>query len=227
MPRSSTPKRDKADGDRTMTQQARPKKRTSKTSTAKSPNSSIAKASTDPSAIDGGGNAPVAKLSKTEFASKLRAATEGDESQLAFVKATLAKTPELVEAAGNPSAHAEAVWFRRYAGSNLLTREALNLKAEHLKRELLGAQSSPLERLLVDRVVICWLQVSFHDGIEAGSVDRSLRQAEFDMKRQESMHRRYLRAIRTLAEVRRLERPALQVNIAENQVNLGGTVAGP
>ncbi len=210
-----------------MTQQTRPKKRTSMTSTAKSPNSSIAKASTDPSEIDGGARAPVAKLSKTEFASKLRAATEGDEAQLAFVKATLAKTPELVEAAGNPGAHIEAAWARRYAGRDVLTREALKLKAEHLKRELLGAQSSPLERLLVDRVLICWLQVSFHDGIEASPGDRSLHQAEFDMKRQESIQRRYLRAVRTLAEVRRLLRPLVQVNIAQNQVNVGGASVAP
>jgi hypothetical protein len=138
MPRSSTPKRDKLDGESPMTQKARRSTRTSMTSTAKSPNSSVAKASTDPSEVDGGENAPLADLSEIEFAAKFKAATDGDESQLAFVKATLAKAPGLVEAAGSPSAHAEAAVFRRYAGRDLLTREALKVKAEQLKRELLG-----------------------------------------------------------------------------------------
>ena len=140
---------------------------------------------------------------------------------MSFVKATLSNAPALVEAAGNPGAIAENAWVRRYAGADVLTREALKLKSEQLRRELLGPHPSPLERLMVERVVICWLQVSFHDSTEAGAGDRSLRQAEFEMKRQESMQRRYLRAIRTLSEVRRLERPAMQVNIAENQLNVG------
>lgn len=205
-----------------MSQRTSPKKPQSKTSIAKSLNSSIAKASTGQSEIGGVAGAALGKLSKAEFASRFKAATEGDESQLSFIKATLANAPGLIEAAGNAGALAETAWFRRYAGHDVLTREGLKLKAERLKREILGAQSSPLERLLVDRVVICWLQVSFYDGNEAASGDRSIRQAEFDMKRQESMQRRYLRAVRTLAEVRRLERPSVQVNIAENQVNVGG-----
>lgn len=35
-------------------------------------------------------------------------------------------------------------------------------------------------------------------------------------------HKRLLSALKTLAEVRRLMLPTVQVNIAEQQVNLGG-----
>ena len=39
---------------------------------------------------------------------------------------------------------------------------------------------------------------------------------------QDRAHRRYLSAIRTLAQVRRLLTPAVQINVGENQVNVAG-----
>jgi hypothetical protein len=48
----------------------------------------------------------------------------------------------------------------------------------------------------------------------------TLRQAEFHQKRITMAHNRYLSAIRTLAQVRRLGVPAVQVNIGEQQVNV-------
>ncbi len=40
-------------------------------------------------------------------------------------------------------------------------------------------------------------------------------------------HKRYLSAIKTLALVRKLAVPVLQVNIARKQVNVAGAVAAP
>ena len=40
-------------------------------------------------------------------------------------------------------------------------------------------------------------------------------------------HRRYLSAIRTLAQVRKLLVPVVQVNIADRQVNVGAMVPQP
>ena len=50
--------------------------------------------------------------------------------------------------------------------------------------------------------------------------DLTLGQAEFHQKRITKAHNRYLSAIRTLAQVRRLGVPAVQVNIGEQQVNV-------
>ncbi len=50
--------------------------------------------------------------------------------------------------------------------------------------------------------------------------EMSLRQAEFHQKRISMAQNRYLAAIRTLAQVRRLGVPVVQVNIAEQQVNV-------
>jgi hypothetical protein len=49
----------------------------------------------------------------------------------------------------------------------------------------------------------------------------SLRQAEFCQQRLSKAQARYLSAIRTLAQVRRLGVPAVQVNIGQQQVIAG------
>jgi hypothetical protein len=47
----------------------------------------------------------------------------------------------------------------------------------------------------------------------------SLRQAEFWERRLTSVQRRYLRAIETLARVRKVAPKALMVNVAQQQIN--------
>jgi hypothetical protein len=47
-------------------------------------------------------------------------------------------------------------------------------------------------------------------------------EVEFYHRRQDRAARQYLKAMRSLAEVRRLLVPSLQVNIADRQVNIAG-----
>ena len=103
---------------------------------------------------------------------------------------------------------------------NLAFREALNRKLASLREELEGPSPSPTEWLLVDRIVACWLQVQeaeFH-GAQADNYDAP--KANFHLKRQDRAHRRFLSGMKTLATVRKLAVPTLQVNIGDNQVNV-------
>jgi len=70
--------------------------------------------------------------------------------------------------------------------------------------------------------VACWLQVQFADSRAAYFEQHggTLAQGQYWQRMQDRAHRRYLTAIRTLAQVRRLLTPAVQINVAENQVNL-------
>lgn len=83
----------------------------------------------------------------------------------------------------------------------------------------ISPKPTPLERLLVERVVTCWLQL--HDAqlrfIQAESMP--IARAEYLQRSLDRYHRRYLSALKMLAVVRRLALPALQVNIAAKQVN--------
>ena len=54
------------------------------------------------------------------------------------------------------------------------------------------------------RIAACWLQISHADALVAQSREQSLTVAEFAQKRQTMAQARYLAAIKSLAELRRL-----------------------
>ena len=73
----------------------------------------------------------------------------------------------------------------------------------------------------MDRVVLCWFQVNAHDAFCAQRArDFTMVQTEFQERRLDRAHGRYLSAIRTLACVRRLLVAPVQVNIGAQQVNV-------
>jgi len=76
------------------------------------------------------------------------------------------------------------------------------------------------KRLLAERIVLTWLQIQLFEGVYANSVFKSLTIAQdnYHQKRLDQTYRRHLSAIRTLAQIRKLG-PAVQINIAEKQIN--------
>ena len=55
----------------------------------------------------------------------------------------------------------------------------------------------------------------------------TLAQGEYHQRSRNRAHKRYLTSIKTLALIRKLAVPVLQVNIAKKQVNVAGAVAAP
>lgn len=86
--------------------------------------------------------------------------------------------------------------------------------------ELAGPSPTPLERLLVERIVASWLQTYHYDILCAQAGNITIDQGDYMQRRQDRAHKRYLSAIKSLAVVRRLLRPSVQVNIAQQQVNV-------
>jgi hypothetical protein len=131
--------------------------------------------------------------------------------------------PFLVEAMGNLAGQVEATLIGTAAGKNLGFKEALTRKMGHLRRDAAGPDPSPLERLLADRIALCWLTLHDAEVRFAQSKDLTIKQADHWQRRIDSCHRRYLTAIKALATVRKLAVPAVQVNIARKQVNVLNT----
>ena len=94
-------------------------------------------------------------------------------------------------------------------------------EAEVLRKDLLGDDPTPLERLLVDRIVVTWLQVQYCDFNYGVRKDLSVAQSEHASRYQDRVQRRHLAACKALAQVRKLE-VNIQVNIAEKQINVMG-----
>lgn len=150
-------------------------------------------------------------------------AQSGDTSTLPALRKLLER-PEFVGAFGGDLAEqAEQSLIRAAAGDDLAFKEALVRKLGLMRAELAGPTPTPIERLLVERIVACWLQVQDADVRYAqGQKTCTFAQGEYQQRRQDRAHKRYLSAIRTLALVRKLALPVLQVNIARKQVNVAG-----
>jgi hypothetical protein len=108
---------------------------------------------------------------------------------------------------------AQRAWLRRIFPDDAGIQAAVAKQMAELRAELAGPESTALELLLVERVVITWLQLQ---GMESTCASRNLDPAvlaRFEHRRDQA-HRRYLSAIKALAQVRRLRLPAMQVNVA-------------
>jgi hypothetical protein len=101
-----------------------------------------------------------------------------------------------------------------------MLRESIRQNLSRIQTELGGPNPTPIERLLAERTAICWFIVNQYEDTYANAKGWSLDQAGFQHRKIDKAHARFLSAARTLAQVRKLALPTLQLNIARNQVNL-------
>jgi hypothetical protein len=102
-------------------------------------------------------------------------------------------------------------------------RLATIAKLADIEKQLIGENPSPLERLLAERIAMCWLDVQDHELRYANLNSESTHQQfEWRSRMLDRAQKRYLSAIKDLATVRRLNLPIVQLNIGENQVNMVG-----
>jgi hypothetical protein len=142
------------------------------------------------------------------LAQLLKRAEAGDRSVLPQLQRALDSNAALWRGYGDLAAHAEASLAMLAAGPNLLLAESLKRKLAALKAELGGESPSPLERLLVERITATWLQVNYHDGLLAQAAGAGEARLKVLRQQQDAAHRRHLAALKQLAVVRRLLRPA-------------------
>jgi hypothetical protein len=158
--------------------------------------------------------------SRTELRKLVERAQNGDETTVPRIRELL-KSPGVVGTFGGDLAEL-VVWSftKSLSGKDVAFREAVIRKLELLRAELLGDNPTPVERILVERVVACWLQVQAAELRATQSTDTYLKQLDFQQRRMDATNRRFLAAVKTLALVRKLAVPVLQVNIAKKQVNV-------
>jgi hypothetical protein len=138
-----------------------------------------------------------------ELRAALARARRGDRAALPVLRDVLAR-PEFWQTHGDLALHAERAWIDLICGPDLVLAEALGRKTGAMKDELAGPAPTPLERLLVGRIVATWLQVSYESASQAQARDVSLKQAELTSRRLARAHKGLLMAVGTLATVRRL-----------------------
>jgi hypothetical protein len=106
-------------------------------------------------------------------------------------------------------------------GKNKKTAETVRDDLRAFARELSGPDPSPIEATLAETAALCWLALRVAQ-VNADASGLSLKQAAWWQRKVDHCHRRYLSTLKTLATVRKLGVPAIQLNIAREQVNVAG-----
>ena len=151
-------------------------------------------------------------------------AQDGDKEAAVAMRETLDGSPDLAwRLIHGPGKRAElALIDEIIKDGDLASKELLKDQLKSMRIEVAGENPSPLERLLSERVVATWLQVQLFEALYVyGMENEVMRQGDYRQKRLDRSHRRHLSAVRTLAQIRKMG-PAVQINIAEKQINSTG-----
>jgi hypothetical protein len=149
-------------------------------------------------------------------------ANAGDEAAAAALLAACEETPRIWHMLQAVAGLAERAWVALLADDGEpLRRGIVEQELTRKRAEVAGAHPSPLEALLAERVVLCWLAAAHADAQYARKLKTgmSFREGSYYAKRCEQTNRQLLKANESLARVRRLLTP-MQINIGRNQVNV-------
>jgi hypothetical protein len=157
-----------------------------------------------------------AQAAPKTYGAELRALLErgnaGDNSVLPALKKAFDDNPELVAVMGDLVRHAEDALLTLAGGRALTVKEAIRRQVGELRARLSATAASELEKVLIDRVCLSWMAAYYGDldlanhlieGSGAGPA------AQAAQKRLDRAHNRLLAAVKALATVQTLIRPAL------------------
>ena len=144
-----------------------------------------------------------------------------DKGDLVALTAFLNQHPEFWRVYGDLTEQAAGIMLEDMQAPRPMN-ESMQVGMAYMAAELTQPGDGELERLIIGQIVGCWLRLSFVEytygrALVTGTL--TLNQGDFWERRLSAAQRRYLRAIETLARVRRMNLPAMQVNIAAQQVN--------
>jgi len=153
-------------------------------------------------------------------------AEEGDaEAGQELRRAIRESAPEVIARCANIARNYRRMVADTAAGRDPLVKEAIVERARRMAGEIAGENSTPLEALLAERVASLWVLVEAQEALlfawySRENMGRTSPAFVIQMcKIQESTSRRYLAAIKTLAQVRNAQAntPAMrltQINVS-------------
>jgi hypothetical protein len=177
---------------------------------AKSTSNSLASIDEDPSA---------------RFKALVTAVNGGNDNAAKELHELCQAIPALWEQLGGLEQNALDSWKRLIvpgsSNHDAFVRDRISAELARRRKDLCAGDVSPLEVLLINRILSAWLQVMYADSRYAQLQQHQVTFTELDyaQKRLDRAQRQLLRAIQALATVRRLMSPT-QVNIGQNQINI-------
>lgn len=154
----------------------------------------------------------------------LQAATRNEEGSRDKMRALLVQQPHLLQHIGTLTADVEAAILESNFKGSIFPEEAARAEMRAHRDSLSEPRDGALERMLIERIVLGQLALQLGEQTRAAKWRDgiSLDSADFWDRHVSRLHADLLHAIKALAKVRRLRLPAVQVNVAQQQVNVAG-----
>jgi hypothetical protein len=152
-----------------------------------------------------------------ELESLSQKAEKGDkEARRELKRALRASAPQVIARASDIGRRAQHILVRTAAAGDPLVEEALKARLDVMREEIsgeaYGEEPTPLEALLTERVVSCWMLVELLEVLNSAYYVRDLGHKRVDVryfmqmvKILDSAYRRFLASIQALARVRKLQ----------------------
>lgn len=164
-----------------------------------------------------------ARIQELEALSE-RAEADDKEARRELRRAVRESAPEVIARCSNIARTYRRLVADTASGQDPLVKEAIVERARRMAGEIAGENPSPLEVLLAERIASLWVLVEAQEALlfawySRHNPGRTSPVYLLQMcKIQESANRRYFAAIKTLAQVRKLQAntPRLQVNTQIN-----------
>ena len=151
-------------------------------------------------------------------------AQDGDKDALPVLRRVLDEEPRIARFV-DLARDVERSIVKRMSGDDVFSQEAIPRNLKAMREEVAGQNPSPLERLLAERITVCWLELQYFEAIYAQNMGNlTITQGDYHQRRIDKAHRRYLSSIKALVQIRKMG-PAVQINIAEKQINTAGQLS--
>jgi hypothetical protein len=105
-----------------------------------------------------------------------------------------------------------------------IAQAAIEGQIDYMRKEM-GYPAAPImEQMLIDSIVTAWLRLQYVDYAVAAKMGRefNMRQMEYWHKYLAAAQRNYLAACESLAKIRKMKLPNIQLNIGDKQINVAG-----
>lgn len=137
---------------------------------------------------------------------------------LAELRRFFDEDPELWQATGNMATRTLDHLLRTYYSQSAYVRECVTRRVQEMREQLGYKESSPLERILIEQILVCWVNLYVLEINSATKLceSHSTETGLYWDKRLTGAQRRFRRASESLARIRKLSinTRALQFNIA-------------
>ena len=164
-----------------------------------------------------------------EIVSRAYKAKKPAKSDLAEIRKFLIDYPEFSKIVFDTVDTTQAQIIKNYVGDEV-AQIAVEEHVTHIRAEMGYHEAPIMEKMLIDNIVTAWLRVQWLEFLVTAKLSKSFRIPEMDFWQRSLVmaQKSYLAPCESLAKIRKMKLPNIQLNIGDKQVNIAGTLrAGP